>query len=84
MAITASSSIRVSPQTRKRVGQLTAALGASSQQEVIQRALDQLEQALFWEGFDEEARAYLAAHPQEEDERASYAGTSGDGMRGRR
>lgn len=57
-------------------------LHASSQQEVIDRELDQLEQTLFWEGFEQEAKAYLAAYRQEETHRTSYAGTSGDGLKG--
>lgn len=80
----ASSSIRVSSQTRRRVGDLVLKLHASSQQEVIDRALDRLEQTLFWEGFEQEVRAYLTAYPQEETDRTRYAGTSGDGLKGRR
>ena len=34
-------------------------LHASSQQEVVERALEALEHRLFWEGFDDEAQAYL-------------------------
>jgi hypothetical protein len=56
----------------------------SSQQDVIDLALDKLEHSLFWEGFEEEARAYLAAYPQERNERDRYAGTSADRMKGRR
>ena len=79
-----SSSIRVSASTRKRVGDLAVKLEVSSQQDVIDRALDKLEHSLFWEGFEEEARAYLAAYPQERNERDRYAGTSADRMKGRR
>jgi len=57
---------------------------AASQQDVIERALNKLEHSLFWEGFEEEARAYLAAYPEERDERRRYAGTSTDGMTRRR
>ena len=57
---------------------------ASSQQEVIDLALDKLEESLFWEGFGEEARAYLKAYPQEENERRRYAGTSADGLASRK
>jgi hypothetical protein len=78
------SSIRVSSSTRKRVGELAVLLQAASQQEVIDRALDKLERTLFWEGFEEEARAYLAAYPQELQDRKRYGGTSADGMKGRR
>jgi hypothetical protein len=52
-----------------------------SQQEAIDRALEKLEHSLFWEGFEEEARAYLAAYPQERNERDWFAGTSTDGMK---
>ena len=78
------SSIRVSASTRKRVGQLAVLLKAASQQDVIDRALDRLEQALFWEGFDEEAKSYLAAYPQESQDRKRFGGTSADSMKGRR
>ena len=78
------SSIRVSPSTRKRVGDLVLRLKAASQQDVIDRALDKLEHSLFWEGFEEEAQAYLAAYPMERQERDRYAGTSADGLKGRR
>ena len=37
---------------------------------MIECALDELEHSLFWEGFEEEARAYLATYPQERDERS--------------
>jgi len=79
-----SSSIRVSASTRQRVGDLAVRLKVSSQQDVIDRALDKLEHSLFWEGFEEEARAYLAAYPQERNERDRYAGTSADRMKERR
>jgi hypothetical protein len=59
-------------------------LKASNQQDAIGRALDKLEHSLFWEGFEEEARAYLAAYPRELNERDRYAGTSADWMKGRR
>ena len=77
------SSIRVSSSTRKRVALLAVRLKASSQQDVIDRALDQLERKVFWEGFEEEAKAYVASHPQEHAERNRYAGTSSDGMKAR-
>jgi hypothetical protein len=77
------SSIRVSSSTRKRVVDLAAKLKASNQQDVIDRALDQLEHKVFWEGFEEEAKAYLASHPKEHAERDRYAGTSSDGMKAR-
>jgi hypothetical protein len=75
-------SIRVSSSIRKRVGDLAVLLKATSQQEVIDRALNQLEHTLFWEGFEEEAKAYLAAYPQELRDRKRYGGTSADGMKG--
>jgi len=59
-------------------------LKVSSQQDVIDLARDKLEHSLFWEGFEEEARAYLAAYPQERNERDRYAGTSVGRMKGRR
>jgi hypothetical protein len=77
------SSIRVSSTTRKRVIDLAVKLKASNQEEVIDRALDQLEQTLFWEGFDEEAKAYLTSYPEERAERDRYAGTASDGMKAR-
>ncbi len=75
------SSIRVSPSTRRRVSRLAAKLNVSSQQEVIERALDKLEHTIFWEGFDEEAKAYLEAFPDEYRERALFGHTSIDGIR---
>ena len=78
------SSIRVSAQTRRRVGALAVRLKLASQQEVIDRALDELEHRLFWDGFEEDARAYRKAFPEEDRERARYASTSGDGMRERK
>ncbi|MBI4909894.1 MAG: hypothetical protein HY820_40120 [Acidobacteria bacterium] len=77
------SSVRVSPSNRKRVAALATELKATSQQEVIDRALDQLEHRVFWEGFEEEAQAYLASHPEERAERDRYAGTSSDGIKAR-
>jgi hypothetical protein len=65
-------SIRVSPSTIKRVADLSVRLKAT-RQEVIDRALDKLEHSLFWEGFEEEAQAYLAAYPMERQERDRYA-----------
>jgi predicted transcriptional regulator len=76
-----SSSIRVSAHTRKRVGDLARRMRAASQQEVIERALDRLERQLFWEGFDEEASAYLNSYPGERAERDKYGRISGDGLR---
>jgi hypothetical protein len=78
MRSTSGSSIRVSASTRRRVGDLAVKLKASSQQDVIDRALDKLEHGLFWDGFEEEAQAYLAAYPREQDERNRYAGTSAE------
>lgn len=75
-----SSSIRVSPATRERVGLLASRLNLSSQQEVIEKALDRLEAATFWDGFDAEAAAYLTAFPQESAERKAFGGTSADGI----
>jgi hypothetical protein len=77
------SSIRVSATTRKRVARLAVKLKASNQQDVIDQALDQLEQKVFWEGFEEEAKAYLASYSKERAERDRYAGTSSDGMKAR-
>lgn len=72
------SSIRVSAATRRRVSEIAKKLKAGSQQEVIDRALDQLEHRLFWEGFDEEARRYLEAAPEEMKERRVFGGTLAD------
>src|SRR5579859_3195610 len=58
------SSIRVSSVIRRRVGSLARRLKASSQEEVIDRALDALERAVFWQGFNDEAEAYLKKYPQ--------------------
>jgi hypothetical protein len=77
------SSIRVSAATRKRVADLVVKLKASNQQDVIDRALEQLEHRVFWEGFEEEAKAYLASYPKERAERDRYAGTSSDGVKAR-
>jgi len=41
---------------------------------------DQLEHKTFWEGFEEEAKTYLASYPKERAERDRYAGTSSDGL----
>jgi hypothetical protein len=78
------SSIRVSAATRRRVASLAKKLKASNQQDVIDQALNQLERRLFWEGFDEEAKSYLASYPKERKERDRFAGTSSDGMKARR
>jgi len=73
--------MRVSAAIRRRAGALASRLKLSSQQEVIDRALTELENRLFWEGFDEEARDYRRAYPAEEEERSRFAGTSSDGLR---
>jgi len=75
------SSIRVSSVIRRRVGSLARRLKASSQEEVIDQALDALERAMFWQGFDSEAEAYLNKNPQELAERDTFGQVSGDGMR---
>jgi predicted transcriptional regulator len=77
------SSIRVSAATRKRVADLAVKLKASNQQDVIDQAIDQLEHRVFWEGFEEEAKAYLESYPKERAERDRYAGTSSDGVKAR-
>jgi len=77
------SSIRVSAATRKRVADLAVKLKASNQQDVIDQAINQLEHRVFWEGFEEEAKAYLASYPKERAERDRYAGTSSDGVKAR-
>lgn len=66
------SSIRVSSHTRKRVVELARRMRAANQQELIERALDRLERQLFWEGFEEEATAYLKAYPGERAERDQH------------
>ena len=78
---TAGSSIRVSPATRKRVGSLARRLSASSQQEVIDKALDVLEHRLYWEGFDDEAKAYLEKFPREDAERRRFGSLAPDGLK---
>jgi predicted transcriptional regulator len=75
------SSIRVSSSTRKRVALLAAKLKAGSRQDAIDQALDQLEHKVFWEGFEEEAKAYMASYPEERAERNRYAATSSDSPR---
>ena len=83
MARSTSSSIRVSSQTRRRVSHIARRLHASSQQDVIDRALDALEHRLFWEGFDGEAKAYLEQYPHEMLERRKFGQVSGDGLQPR-
>ena len=75
------SSIRVSSVIRRRVGSLARRLKTSSQEEVIDRALDALERAMFWHGFNDEAEAYLKKYPQELAERNTFGKVSGDRMR---
>ena len=75
------SSIRVSAVTRKRVGSLARRLKVSSLEEVIDQALDALEQTLFWRGFASEAEAYLSQFPREQAERNPFGRVSSDGMR---
>jgi hypothetical protein len=75
------SSIRVSSVTRRRVGSLAHRLKASSQEEVIDRALDALERPMFWQGFEGEAEAYLKKYSQELAERNTFGQVSGDRMR---
>jgi hypothetical protein len=75
------SSIRVSSLIRKRVGHLARRLKDSSQEEVIEQALDALERGMFWQGFDSEAEAYLNKYPQEMTERNVFGQASGDPMR---
>ena len=75
------SSIRVSSVIRRRVRHLARRLKASSQEEVIDRALDALERAMFWQGFDAEAEAYLNKYPQEMTGRNIFGQVSGDRMR---
>lgn len=81
MARPVSSSIRVSGRTRQRVSDIAERLRASTQQEVIEKALDALEESLFWEGFDEEADRYIHSYPEEEAERKRFEGTMADGLR---
>ena len=77
----AGSSIRVSPRTRRRVGQLACRLGAGTHQQVIDDALDALERRLFWEGFDQEAKEYLERYPAESLERESFGHAAADGLK---
>lgn len=72
--------VRVSPETNEKLNKLAERLG-SSKRTVIDQALAALEKQLFWEGWDEEAAAYLATHESlEERERESFAGTHRDGL----
>lgn len=72
--------VRISPETNERLTKLAQRLG-SNKRTIINQALDALEKRLFWNDWDEEATAYLAAYGQlEERERASFAGTNQDGF----
>jgi hypothetical protein len=82
MQQSSTSSIKVSAVTRRRVSSLARRLKLSNQEQVIDRALDLLERSLFWEGFDDEAKAYLARYPQESNERMIFGQISGDGLNG--
>jgi len=62
------------------VGSLTRRLKASNQEEVISRALDALERAVFWAGFDSEAHSYLSKYSRELAERQTFGQISADGM----
>lgn len=72
------SSIRVSSGTRRRVGSLARRLKATSQEEVIDRALDALQRAIFWQGFEDEADSYLSKYTHESAERKIFGQISGD------
>jgi hypothetical protein len=72
------SSIRVSPAARKRIATSVGHLQVKNQQEVSGRALDHLEHYLFWQGFDDEAKKYLAQYPQEKEERRRFSATASD------
>jgi hypothetical protein len=56
-------------------------LKLNNQEQVLDRALGMLERSLFWDGFNDEAKAYLQRYPQEADERAVFGQVSGDGSR---
>jgi predicted transcriptional regulator len=72
--------VRIDIETNERLNKLAQRLG-SNKREVIEQALDAPEKQLFWQGWDEEAAAYLAAHGErEERERGSFAGTLRDGI----
>jgi hypothetical protein len=76
----AASSVRVSARTSRRVGELARRLGASTLQQVIDRALDALERRIFWEGFDQEAPDYLKRYPAEAVERERFGHPSPAGL----
>jgi hypothetical protein len=72
--------VRISPETNERLTKLAQRLGANKRT-IINQALDALERQLFWNGWDEEATAYLSSYGQlEERERATFAGTNQDGF----
>jgi hypothetical protein len=66
MAISKGSSIRVPSVTRRPVRS---------------HAVDSLERAAFWAGFDSEAEDYLRRYPGELAERDTFGKVSADGMR---
>jgi predicted transcriptional regulator len=70
--------VRISVETNERLNRLAQRLG-SNKRAVIDQALDALEKQLFWQGWDEEATAYLTVCGEiEERERENFAGTLRD------
>jgi predicted DNA-binding protein len=77
-----STTLRVSVETRDRVNALRHDTGQSTD-ELLRRALDAYERALFWEGM---RRAHAALTPQqraqEDADRRSWEATLKDGLNG--
>jgi len=77
-----STTLRVSTDVRDRINQITQETHSTVNQ-VITRALDRLEEALFWEEFATAARLVAsdsATVAAEADERAAWERTLRDGL----
>ncbi len=71
--------LRIPEPTSARLSHLAEVLREPCDR-VLERALDAIEREIFWEGWNEEAAAYLEHHgEQEAAERAVFAGTLADG-----
>ncbi len=77
-----STTVRIDLHTRDRINALAAAAGISSS-ELLTRALATYEERTFWSEY-QSAVADLRANPQawaaEQDERAAWDRTAGDGL----
>jgi predicted transcriptional regulator len=75
----AAATIRITKPTHRRLRRLSKTL-REPHDKVIARGLDAIERELFWEGWDEEAAAYLERYGKlESEERESFSGTVADG-----